>query len=80
MSNELGKMIRFLRRQQNMTQGALADRIGLSRTSIVNIEAGNQTLTTNSINAIAEALGYRVRIKFEKVAVPASEDHQDVFE
>lgn len=79
MSNELGKMIRVLRRQQNMTQGALADRIGLSRTSVVNIEAGNQTLTEHTINAIANALGYRLLIKFKKIA-PASEDQQDVFE
>lgn len=66
MTSELGKMIRVLRRQQKMSQQRLADLVGLSRTSICNIEIGTQILHEHSINAIADALGYRVKIKFEK--------------
>lgn len=67
MSNELGKMIRFMRRQQKMTQQELANLVGLERTSICNIELGRQLLTSTSITAIAAALGYRVKIKFERI-------------
>lgn len=66
MTNELGKMIKAMRKQKKMTQLELSKLCGLERTSITNIEAGKQVLNTNSINAIADALGYRVKIKFEK--------------
>lgn len=67
MKNELTKMIRTLRKMQGMTQAQLAQRVGMERTSICMIELGKQTISEPVLNAIAEALGYRVKIKFEKL-------------
>jgi len=61
----LGPMIKALRRGRDMTQAELAARVGVSRSSITNIERGNQILTETTVKAIAEALGYRVAVKFE---------------
>jgi transcriptional regulator with XRE-family HTH domain len=58
--------IRALRKMRGMTQAELAKLVGLERTSITNIERGNQILTEQTINALAEAMGYRVEVKFRR--------------
>lgn len=63
-TNGLGKFVKAMRKRAGMTQKELADRVGLERTSITNIERGNQTMNVQTINSIAEALGYEVRVKF----------------
>lgn len=63
-NNGLGQTIKALRKMRRLTQAQLADLAGLERTSITNIERGNQTLTVVTINAIAAALGYEVRVQF----------------
>lgn len=69
--NSLGATIKALRRLRGLTQQQLADRCGLSRTSVTNIELGRHSLTQESIVAIADALGYDVQIKFVlKTPVP----------
>jgi transcriptional regulator with XRE-family HTH domain len=65
-TNGLGKHLKALRKMAGLTQAELAQRCGLERTSITNIEAGRQTLSVQRINAIAAALGYRVKVKFER--------------
>lgn len=65
-SRGLGKTIRALRKMSRMTQVELARRAGLERTSITNIERGNQILTERTINAIADAMGYRVEVRFRR--------------
>lgn len=67
MKTDLTKTIRALRKMQGMTQAQLAQRVGLERTSITNIELGKQTISEPVLNAIAQALGYRVKIRFEKL-------------
>lgn len=67
-NNGLGLNIRALRKMRGMTQAELAARAGVERTSITNIEAGRQMLTVATINAIAGALGYAVRVQFVLVA------------
>ncbi|MDT4890350.1 helix-turn-helix protein [compost metagenome] len=52
---------------QGLTQAQLAQRVGLERTSITNIELGKQTISEPVLNAMAQALGYRVKIRFEKL-------------
>jgi DNA-binding XRE family transcriptional regulator len=64
--NTLGPTIRALRKMKGMTQGALAESVGLTRTSITNIEKQNQSLTDVLATEIAEILGYRIVVKFEK--------------
>lgn len=65
-SRGTGKTIRALRKMKGMTQAELAEKVGLQRSSITNIELGNQMLTENTINAIAEALGYTVHLIFRR--------------
>lgn len=72
LTSGIGKMIRALRKSRGMTQDDLAAMVGLQRTSICNIELGRQNLTTESINAIAAALGYEVRVRFVRRAPRAA--------
>lgn len=60
----LGKHIKAMRKIRKMTQLELARASGLERTSITNIELGNQQLTSKTLTDIADALGYRVEVKF----------------
>jgi transcriptional regulator with XRE-family HTH domain len=62
----VGRMIRILRKQAGLTQQELANRVGMERTSICNIELGHQILTEKSIVAIADALGYEIHVTFKR--------------
>ncbi len=52
----IGMAIREARQDQQMTQEQVADAIGFQRTSIVNIEAGRQRLTLDTLYDIADVL------------------------
>lgn len=54
---ELGRRIAFLRQRAHLTQDALARALDLSRTSVVNIEAGRQAISALKLVEIAEAVG-----------------------
>ena len=54
----IGERVR--RRRGDLTQNALADRIGLGRTSITNLESGTQRIPLHYLWRIAEALGCEV--------------------
>src|ERR1700723_3873382 len=56
---ELGRKIRQARERQGqkLSQGALAQRLGISRASMVNIEAGRQHAPLHLLWQIAELLG-----------------------
>lgn len=57
----LGHRVRALRVANGITQQDLADRVGLSRTSITNVEAGQQgDIGVMKLIAFAEALGTTV--------------------
>lgn len=63
-NNGIGGIIKAMRRQCGMTQKQLADMVGLERTSITNIERGNQVLSVTTITSIADALGCDVKVRF----------------
>lgn len=65
--NLLGPNLKALRKMKRMTQAELALAVGLERTSITNIERQNQTITDVLAARMAEALGYRIVIKFERL-------------
>lgn len=54
---ELGRAIRSRREALGVTQGQLGERIGLSRTSVTNIERGRQRLLIDQFCRLAEELG-----------------------
>lgn len=54
---EIGKRIHRLRKEKGYNQGQLASGIGLTRTSIVNIERGRQCLTVEGLLKICAVLG-----------------------
>ena len=56
---EIGNRIRIVREVQDITQGQLGLLTNLSRTSVVNIEAGRQGILVHKLIEIAEALKVR---------------------
>lgn len=55
--SELGRKIRHVRESKQFTQGELAKRLGISRASVVNIEAGRQHTPLHLLWQLAEMLG-----------------------
>lgn len=53
---EIGRLIKAARRSKKKTQGYLAEKVGLSRTSITNIELGQQKFLIETLWGIAKAL------------------------
>lgn len=53
----VGGQVRRLREDAGMKQDELAARVGLSRASIANVEAGKQAVPLHLFAAITEALG-----------------------
>ena len=52
----VGKRVRAGRAQVQLTQDELAQRVGLTRTSITNLELGRQKIQIHTLYAIADAL------------------------
>jgi len=52
-----GRAVRHLRQDRGMTQAELAARLGLGRTSITNLEKGQQSPPLSMLPDIASALG-----------------------
>lgn len=53
---ELGRRINATRKRRGMTQEELADRVGLTRTSITNIEKGRQKVLSHLLVELSDAL------------------------
>lgn len=54
---QLGRQIRQARSRAGLTQQELGDEVNLSRTSITNIESGNQPVTAWLLQMAADVLG-----------------------
>jgi transcriptional regulator with XRE-family HTH domain len=54
--SEIGLRVRGQREKTDLTQEELAERVGLTRTSITHIESGRQRIQIDTLYAIAEAL------------------------
>jgi transcriptional regulator with XRE-family HTH domain len=63
---DVAHLIADLRYEQSLTQGELADAIGLARTSVTNIEQGRQRISVENMFAIFDALGYVPVIKVKR--------------
>lgn len=64
-----GLMLSELRRKKRISQEMLAEELGLSRTSITNIEKGRQPLQLYSLYVIARLLGTDVKELLPSAAV-----------
>lgn len=60
-ARQLGGRIRSMRLQAGLTRAALAEKIGVPRAEISNLETGSRQPTTDLIEHIAVALGRRLR-------------------
>jgi transcriptional regulator with XRE-family HTH domain len=56
--HELGRRIAARRSFLRITQAEVGERMGVSRASVANIEAGRQKLQVHQLYAIARALGF----------------------
>lgn len=54
---EFGRLLRQSRGNARMTQGQVAERVGLTRTSITNIERGTQHIALHQLFLLASAVG-----------------------
>jgi transcriptional regulator with XRE-family HTH domain len=75
---EIGKMVRDAREAAALTQGLLAQHVGLTRTSITNIERGRQKIQVHTLYAIAEALNVRVATLLPTEASGGIEDPREL--
>jgi transcriptional regulator with XRE-family HTH domain len=57
---QMGKRLRQLRTEKEMSQAALAQRAGLTREYVNRLEAGQQDPSLTTISALAKALGVPV--------------------
>lgn len=53
---DFGKLVRAHRQRLGLTQDQLGERVGLSRTSITNIEQGRQKILLHQLFRLAESL------------------------
>jgi len=74
----LGKGIKFYRQQRQLSQAALAEKASISITFLSNIERGIKYPTSDTISAIANALGVEVFELFRHDHSPAKQ--QKLFE
>jgi len=69
-SDELGILIACERHAQNMTQAALADKAGLTRAAIAQIETGRNYPKFDNLIAIYAALNVELPLRLGKVKNP----------
>ena len=58
---QFGQLLAQVRRKQGISQEMLADELGLSRTSITNIEKGRQPIQLHSLYLIARLLSVELK-------------------
>ncbi|MCX6791036.1 MAG: helix-turn-helix transcriptional regulator [Candidatus Gribaldobacteria bacterium] len=63
---EIAYQILQLRKKKGLSQSDLAQRIGTQQSDVARMEAGQQNFTTNTLQKIAEAFGYNLKIEFVK--------------
>jgi len=63
---EIAYRILQLRKERQMSQKELAEKIGTTQSNIARMEAGKQNFTTSTLSKIAFIFGYNLKIDFVK--------------
>lgn len=71
LTRALGQRLRAQRKLRGVTQVDLAEAAGLSRSSVANIELGNQTIQLGALVTAAKFLGIPVAMLLDEKEVPA---------
>jgi len=61
---EIGGAIRSARERADVSQAALAAKIGMHRENLIRVEKGRGNLTVETLMRIAEGLGVDLRVSF----------------
>ena len=70
VGREFGDILRSRRALLGLTQGELAERLGLQRTSITNMESGNQIPSLPYVIAIAQLFDIEPSVLIPRVQAP----------
>ena len=68
--SSIGRAIARMRAESGLTQRELAERAGTSQPAIARLEAGQVSPTLDTIERVAVAAGYELRVEFVPRAVP----------
>jgi transcriptional regulator with XRE-family HTH domain len=77
LAKRVGILIRQLRRAAGMSQEAFADHCGLHRTYVGSIERGEKTVTIETANKLARALGLSLSELFRLLEKDESAQNED---
>ena len=61
----IAEKMHMLREKRHMTQKQLAHKAGMAQNAVSRIEKGENSLTLRTVQRVAAALGYIVKIEFE---------------
>ncbi len=62
-SKEIGKIVKFHRKQSGLTQKQLADLAGIGKSVVFDIEKGKETVQLNSLLKVFSVLNIRIDLK-----------------
>ena len=72
----LGRRVKFLRMNKNISQTHMAEMIGLSQTNLSNMESGRTAITLQNIFKMREVLGCKIADFFVDFDVEVSAEHR----
>jgi transcriptional regulator with XRE-family HTH domain len=70
VSREMGKMIRELREEEQLSQADLAERLGIHPQVISDVERGEKGITVDRLFRFLDALGYEADIRLTELKDP----------
>jgi transcriptional regulator with XRE-family HTH domain len=69
-----GDILRAARKAQGMTQSQLEEKSGITVRNIAYLECGDSNPNLSTMVLLADSLGLRLRIEFEREVIPIAED------
>ena len=69
MKNEIGKIVRFHRKQAGISQKELADLAGIGKTAVFDLEMGKSNFRIDTLFKILEILNIKIEFKSQLMAL-----------